>query len=169
MSVLNGLHNVVTFKVGFGVNAVRDLQGEEAETHTGVVGARRQPIHLVTTRQQPAVRGFPEAYVVAFLGVAVHFLLIGESLRLAKNFQRGDGRLRVGTAGDGGENNLPGGDEGDVVSAGPAGVLHDLVNLLLGTNQTDIDWVAEQTVRGAGAPNKVVGHVDAGHDGVKTR
>ena len=41
VSVLNGLHNVVAFKVGFSVNAVRDLQGEEAETHTGVVGARR--------------------------------------------------------------------------------------------------------------------------------
>ena len=169
VSVLNGLHNVVAFKVGFSVNAVRDLQGEEAETHTGVVRARRQPIHLVTARQQPAVRGFPEAHVVAFLGVAVHFLLVGESLRSAKNFQRGDRRLRVGAAGDGGKNNLPGRDEGDVVSAGPAGVLHDLVNLLLGTNQTDIDRVAEQAIRSAGAPDKVVGHVDAGHDGVKTR
>ena len=107
--------------------------------------------------------------MVAFLGVAVHFLLVGESLRLTKNFQRGDGRLRVGTAGDGGDNNLPRGDEGDVVSTGPAGVLHDLVNLLLGTNQTDIDRVTEQTVRGAGAPNKVVGHVYAGHDRMKTR
>ena len=148
---------------------MRDLQGEEAETHTGVVGARRQPIHLVTTRQQPAVRSLPEAHVVAFLGVAVHFLLVGESLRLAENFQRGDRRLRVGTAGDGGKNNLPGGDEGDVVSTGPACILHDLVNLLLGTNQADIDRVAEQTVRGAGAPNEIVGHVDAGHDGMKTR
>ena len=169
VGVLNGLHNVVAFKVGFSVNAVRDLQSEETETHTGVVRARRQPIHLVTARQKPAVRGFPEAHVVALLGVAVHFLLVGESLRLTKNFQRGDGCLRVGTAGDGGKNNLPGGDEGDVVSTGPASVLHDLVNLLLGTNQTDIDRVAEQTVRGAGAPNKVVGHVDAGHDRVKTR
>ena len=148
---------------------MRDLQGEEAKTHTGIVRARRQPIHLVTTRQQPAVRSLPEAYVVAFLGVAVHFLLVGESLRLAEDFQRGDRRLRVGTAGDGRENNLPRGDEGDVVRAGPAGVLHDLVNLLLGTNQADIDRVAEQTVRGAGAPNEVVGHVDAGHNGVKTR
>ena len=169
MSVLNGLHNVVAFKVGFSVNAVRDLQGEEAETHAGVVRARRQPIHLVTARQQPAVRGFPEAHMVAFLGVAVHFLLIGESLCLAKNFQRGDGCLRVGAAGDGGKNNLPGRDEGNVVSASPAGVLHDLVNLLLGTNQTDIDRVTEQAVRGAGTANKVVGYVDAGHDGVKTR
>ena len=169
VSVLNGLHNVVAFKVGFSVNAVRDLQGEEAETHTGIVRTRRQPIHLVTARQQPAVRGFPETHVVAFLGVSVHFLLVGKSLRLTKNFQRGDRRLRVGTAGDGGENNLPGGDEGDIVSAGPSRVLHDLVNLLLGTDQTDIDRVAEQAVRGAGAPNKVVGHVDAGHDGVKTR
>ena len=107
--------------------------------------------------------------MVAFLGVAVHFLLVGESLRLAEDFQRGDRRLRVGTAGDGGKNNLPGGDERDVVRAGPAGVLHDLVNLLLGTNQADIDRVAEQAVRGAGAPNEVIGHVDAGHDGVKTR
>ena len=107
--------------------------------------------------------------MVAFLGVAVHFLLVGEILRPTKNFQRGDRRLRVGTASDGGENNLPGGDEGDVVSAGPSRILHDLVNLLLGTNQTDIDRVAEQTIRGAGAPNEVVGHVDAGHDGVKTR
>ena len=41
VSVLNGLHNVVAFKVGFSVNAVRDLQSEETETHTGVVGARR--------------------------------------------------------------------------------------------------------------------------------
>ena len=41
VSVLDGLHDVVAFKVGFTVNAVRDLQGEEAETHTGVVGARR--------------------------------------------------------------------------------------------------------------------------------
>ena len=86
VGVLNGLHNVVAFKVGFSVNAVRDLQGEEAETHTGVVGARRQPIHLVTARQKPAVWGFPEAHVVALLGVAVHFLLVGESLRLTKNF-----------------------------------------------------------------------------------
>ena len=107
--------------------------------------------------------------MVAFLGVAVHFLLVGESLRLTKNFQRGDGCLRVGTAGDGGKNNLPGGDEGDVVSTGPACILHDLVNLLLGTNQTDIDRVTKQAVRGAGTANKVVGYVDAGHDGVKTR
>ena len=41
VSVLNGLHNVVAFKVSFSVNAVRDLQSEETETHTGVVGARR--------------------------------------------------------------------------------------------------------------------------------
>ena len=79
-------HNVVAFKVGFSVNAVRDLQGEEAETHTGVVRARRQPIHLVTARQKPAVRGFPEAHVVALLGAAVYFLLVGESLRLTKIF-----------------------------------------------------------------------------------
>ena len=93
VGVLNGLHNVVAFKVGFSINAVRDLQGEDAETHTRVVRARRQPIHLVTAWQKPAVRGFP-AHVVALLGVAVHFLLVGESLRLTKNFQGEIGRLR---------------------------------------------------------------------------
>ena len=81
--------------------------------------------------------------MVTLLGVAIHFLLVGEGLRPAENFERGDRRLCVGAAGHGGENNLPGGDEGDLICAGPAGVLHDLVNLLLCANQGDIDRVAE--------------------------
>lgn len=46
---------------------------KKLKTYAGVVRARCQPIHLVTARQQPAVRGFPEAHMVAFRA-AVHFL-----------------------------------------------------------------------------------------------
>ena len=110
VGVLNGLHDVVSLEVGFGIDAVSDLQGEEAEPHTRVVGTGSQPVHPMATRQQPAFRGFPETYMVTLLGVAVYLLLVGEGLRPAENFERGDRRLRVGAAGHGGENNLPGGD-----------------------------------------------------------
>ena len=57
-----------------------DLQGEQTKTDASVVRARRQPVHLMTTRQQPALRATPEAHVMALAGIAVNLLLVGKVL-----------------------------------------------------------------------------------------
>ena len=161
--------DVVALNVDVGVDLVGDLEGEGAQANGAVVGGGGQPVHVPAAGQRPARRAVPEADVVALGGVALDLLLVGEALLASEEHEVGDGSGRVGAAQQRGDDDAPGGAQGDGVGAHPAGRDHRLVNVLLVAFDGEVDGVAQEPIRGAGAADEVVGDVEPGEDLVEAR
>ncbi len=167
VGVGNGLDDMVAFIVRVFVDLVRDLEREQREADAAVVRTGGQPVHGHAAGEQPAGRAVPEADVVPFAGASVHFLLVREVLLAAEQEKGADRSLKVAAAQDRGRDDPPAAGQGHVIGDGPARQAHDPVELSFGTEQGNIDGIPEQAVAGAGASDEVIGHVDAGQDGVE--
>ncbi|MDI2022989.1 hypothetical protein PJL18_03534 [Paenarthrobacter nicotinovorans] len=160
-------HDVVTLNVRVLLDLMRDLEGEQRETDAAVVGSGGKPVHLMTARQEPAIGAAPEPDVVAFAGVVVHFLLIGEILLPVEQVERADRRLGIALPENGGADDAAAAAEGDVVRLRPAGSAHDGVDLRLVAEQRDVHGIAQESVTGPGAPDEVARNVNSGQDAVQ--
>ncbi|MCY1230942.1 hypothetical protein D9M72_433760 [compost metagenome] len=149
------------------VDLVGDLEGEEREADAAVVGTGSQPVRGHAAGEQPAGRAPPESDVVALAGVSVHLLLVGEVLLPAEQEERADRSLKVAAAQHGGGDDPPAAGEGHVVRNGPARPAHHVVELGFGAKQGNVHRIAEEAVAGAGAPDEVIGHIEAGQDRVE--
>ena len=154
--------DVVALDVDVGVDLVRDLEGEGGESDSAVIGGVGQPLDLPASGEEPARRCAPEADMVALRGISLDLLLVGEVLAAAEEQQVGDGGGGVGAAQQGAQDDAPGGAQGDGIGPHPSGRCHGVVDVLLGSSQSEVDGISEQAIGGAGAADEVVGHVEPG-------
>jgi hypothetical protein len=151
----------VALLIGLLGDLVGHLEREQRHADPAVERRRAHEVDVDAARQLPARRAEPEAHVMPLRRAARDLALERHRLLPLEHEQRADRRRRVAAVQHGCPDDPERAVQRDRVRLDPAARQHRLAKRLRSAHDAEVHRVAQESVNGPGAPDEVVGHVDA--------